>query len=99
MDFVPRGRFADIALLDLREPAPAWETVTAESQILHARGGHTSLHDRYRTDAPKDLEASARRPEELASGERDAETELLARVLREAAEVSLMRGLETEGEP
>lgn len=98
MDFVPRGRFADIALLDLQEPEPAWETVTAESQILHARGGHTSLHDRYRADAPEDLEASARKLEELASGERDAETELLARVLRAAAEISLTGEAEVEEE-
>lgn len=98
MDFVPRGRFADIALLDLREPEPAGETVTAKSQILHARGGHTSLHDRYRADAPEDLEASARKLEELASGERDAETELLARVLRAAAEISLTGEAEVEEE-
>lgn len=98
MDFVPWGRFADIALLDLQEPEPAWETVTAESQILHARGGHTSLHDRYRADAPEDLEASARKLEELASGERDAETELLARVLRAAAEISLTGEAEVEEE-
>ena len=99
MDFVPGGRFADIALLDLREPEPAWETVTAESQILHARGGHTSLHDRYRADAPEDLEASARKLEELTSGERDVETELLARVFQEAAEISLTNGLETGEKP
>lgn len=98
MDFVPGDRFADTALLDLREAEPAWETVTAESQILHARGGHTSLHDRYRADAPENLEASARKLEELASGERDAETELLARVLREAAEISLTGEAEVEEE-
>lgn len=96
MDFVPGDRFADTALLDLREAEPAWETVTAESRILHARGGHTSLHDRYRADAPEDLEASARKLEELTSGERDAETELLARVLREAAEISLTGSSEAE---
>ena len=99
MDFVPGGRFADIALLDLREADPAWETVTAESQILHARGGHTSLHDRYRADAPEDLEVSARKLEELTSGERDAETELLARVLQAAAEISLTEEAEAEEEP
>lgn len=93
MDFVPGGRFADIALLNLRESESAWEIVTAESQILHARGGHTSLHDRYRADTP---EASARKLEELASGERDAETKLLAQVFREAAEISLTGELEAE---
>lgn len=96
MDFVPGDRFADTALLDLREAEPAWETVTAESRILHARGGHTSLHDRYWADAPEDPEAPARKLEELTSGERDAETELLARVLRESAEISLTERLETE---
>jgi len=99
MDFVPGGRFADIALLDLREADPAWETVTAESQILHARGGHTSLHDRYRADAPEDLEVSARKLDEFTSGERDAETELLARVLQAAAEISLTEEAEAEEEP
>lgn len=99
IDFTPRGHFMDIELLDLQEPEPAWETVTAESQILHARGGHTSLHDRYRADAPEDLEASARKLEELTSGERDVETELLARVLREAAEISLTEEAEAEEEP
>lgn len=96
MDFVPQCRFADIALLDLREAEPAWETVTAESQILHARGGHTSLHDRYRADAPKDPEASARKLEELDSEERDAETGLLTKVFREAAKISLTGSSETE---
>lgn len=96
MDFVPGGHFADIGLLDLREAEPAWETVTAESQILHARGGHASLHDRYRADAPEDLEASARKLVELTSGERDVEIELLARVLRKAAEISLTGSSETE---
>lgn len=99
MDFVPGDRFADTALLDLREAEPAWETVTAESRILHARGGHTSLHDRYWADAPEDPEAPARKLEELTSGERDAETELLARVLWEAAEISLTEEAEAEEEP
>lgn len=98
MDFVPGDRFADTALLDLQETEPAWKTVTAESQILHARGGHTSLHDRYRADAPEDLEASARKLEELASGERDAATELLARVLQEAVEIDMRGGTEKEEE-
>lgn len=89
MDFAPGGHFADVALLNLREDESAWETVTAEIQILHARGGRASLHDRYRADAPEDLEASARKLEELTPGESDAEMELLARALREAAEISL----------
>lgn len=99
MDFTPRSHFMDIELLDLREAESAWETVTAESQILHARGGHTSLHDRYRADAPEDLEVSAEKLAELADWEPDAETELLARVLREAAEISLTNGLETGEKP
>lgn len=99
MDFDPGGHFMDTALLDLREAEPAWEIITAESQILHARGGHTSLHDRYQVDASEDPEAPARTLEELASGERDTETELLARVLREAMEISLTGGAETEEEP
>lgn len=98
MDFAPSSRFVDTALLDLREAEPAWEPVTAESQILHARGGHTSLHDRYRAGTPGDLEAPVRKLEELVSGERDPETELLARMLQEAAGISLMRGPETEEE-
>lgn len=96
MDFVPGRRFTDIALLDSREAEPAWETVTAESQILHARGGHTRLHDRYQVDTPEDPEAPARKLEELTSGKWDAETELLARVLREAAEISLTEEAEAE---
>lgn len=99
MDFTPGGRFMNIDFLDLREAEPGWETVTAESRILHARGGHTSLHDRYRADAPEDPEAPARKLEELTSGERDAETELLARVLWEAAEISLTEEAEAEEEP
>ena len=94
MDFTPNRRFVDTSLLDLREADPAWEAVTAESQILHARGGHTSLHDRYGADAPEDLEAPARKLEELAPGESDAETKLLARVFREAAEISLTNGMD-----
>lgn len=96
MDFVPGSRFIDTALLDLREAEPAWETVTAERQILHARGGHTSLLDRYRADAPEDLEISAQKLEKLASGEPDAEMKLLARVLREAMEISLTGSSKTE---
>lgn len=96
MDFDPGGRFVDTALLDLQETEPAWEIITAESQILHARGGHTSLHDRYRVDIPEESEASAEKLEELVSRESDAETELLARVLREAAEISLTGSSETE---
>lgn len=99
MDFVPDGLFMDTDFLDLREAEPAWATVTAESQILHARGGHTSLHDRYRADTPEDLEASARKLEELTSGERDVEMELLARAFQEAVEISLTGGAEAEEEP
>ena len=50
-------------------------------------------------DAPEDPEDSVRKLEELASGEREAETELLARVLREAMEISLTNGLETGEKP
>lgn len=99
MDFVPDGLFMDTDFLDLREAEPAWATVTAERQILHARGGHTSLHDRYRADTPEDLEASARKLEELTSGERDVEMELLARAFQEAVEISLTGGAEAEEEP
>lgn len=84
----------DTALLDLREAELAWEAVTAGSQILHARGGHTSLHDRYRAD--EDPEAPARKLEELTTRESDAEAEPLAQVLREAAGLSLTGGLESE---
>ena len=96
MDFTPRDHFMDIELLDLRDTEPAWETVTAKSQILRARGGHTSLHDRYREDVSEDPEVSAEKLAELADREPDAETELLARVLRESAEISLTERLETE---
>lgn len=98
MDFVSDSLFMDIDFLDLRGDEPTWEIITAKSQILCARGGHTSLHDRYRTDTPEDLEASAQKPEELASGEPDTETELLARVLRAAAEISLTGEAEVEEE-
>lgn len=98
MDFVSDGLFMDTDFLDLRGDEPTWEIITAKSQILCARGGHTSLHDRYRTDTPEDLEASARKLEELASGEPDTETELLARVLRAAAEISLTGEAEVEEE-
>ena len=84
----------DTALLDLRETEPAWETVTAGSQILHVRGGHTSLHDRYRAD--EDPEALARKLEELTSRESGTEAELLAQVLCEAVGISLTGGLESE---
>lgn len=97
MDFVPQGRFADIAFLDLREAKPAWEAITAESQILHARGGHTSLHDRYRRDMPEEPEVSAGKLEELADREMDADAEALARMIREAAEIDL-RGMAGTGE-
>lgn len=89
MDFVPGSRFVDIDFLDLREDEPAWEIVTAESQILHARGGHASLHDRYRRDVPEDPEALAEKLAELADREPDADVEALARMLREAAEISM----------
>lgn len=98
MDFVSDGLFMDTDFLDLRGDEPTWEIITAKSQMLCARGGHTSLHDRYRTDTPEDLEASARKLEELASGEPDTETELLARVLRAAAEISLTGEAEVEEE-
>ena len=62
-------------------------------------GADTSLHDRYRADAPEDLEVSARKLEELTSGERDAETELLARVLQAAAEISLTEEAEAAEAP
>lgn len=96
MDFVPGSRFVNIDLLDLREDEPAWEIVTAESQILRARGGHASLHDRYQRDTPEEPEASAEKLEELVSGEPDADVELLARVLREAAEISMTGEAETK---
>lgn len=98
MEFVPGGRFADIALLDLREAGPAWEAVTTESQILHARGGHTSLHDRYKVSTSEDPAVSVEKLAELADREPDAETELLARVLRAAAEISLTGEAEVEEE-
>ena len=50
-------------------------------------------------DAPEDPENSVRKLEELASGEREAETELLARVLQAAAEISLTEEAEAEEEP
>lgn len=99
MDFTPGGRFMNIDFLDLREAEPGWETITAKSQILHARGGHASLHDRYKADIPKGPEASAEKLAELASGKPDAEAELLAQVLREVAKISMMRGTETQEEP
>lgn len=99
MDFDPDSLFMDTDFLDLREDEPDWEIITAESQILRARGGHTSLHDRYRADAPEDPEVSTEKLAELADRKPDAETELLARVLREAAEISMRKGLETEEKP
>lgn len=96
MDFIPDSRFMNIDFLDLREPEPVWETITAKSQILHARGGHASLHDRYRVDTLEGPEVSAQKLAELADQELDAETELLARVLREAAEISSTGTAKTE---
>ena len=86
----------DIELLDLREGESAWETVTVGSQILRARGGHTSLHDRYREDVSEDPEISAEKLAELADREPDAETKLLAQALRTAAEISLTGEAKTE---
>jgi len=96
MDFTPRSHFMDIELLDLREGESAWETVTVGSQILRARGGHTSLHDRYREDVSEDPEISAEKLAELADREPDAEAKLLAQALRTAAEISLTGEAKTE---
>lgn len=96
--FEERDEVPYIDLLDLRKDGPAWETITAESQILRAQGDMRASMTGIRETCRRKQEVSAQKLEKLVSGEKDADAELLAQMLRKAAEISRMAGPETEEE-
>ena len=90
MDFVSEKLFVNTMRLDLSADNSEWTVITAEEQIRKARGGHTSLHDRYGVENPVDPKVHAKELEEmLVPHEPDPQMELMKRLIAEAARSSM----------
>lgn len=96
MDFAPTKLFADTAILDLQEEDPAWEIILAAEQTLWARGWHESLSDRYGTDTPIDPRKHNGVLETMFSGIHDPDEKKLARMIHNAAGISITGKLPEE---
>lgn len=89
IDFEPEYVFVDMSFLDLSEDDPEWSIITREQQILTARCGLESLHDRYGTDARVEPITNSYLLDAMHPKENDEVTESLSRFIRDAAMISL----------
>ena len=76
-----------------------WTLITTEEQLLSARGGHTSLHQRYGVDDPIKPNKRADELTEMHMAEKDPDTKDLSGFIRDAMRYSMTGKFEEEDEP
>lgn len=76
-----------------------WTLITTEEQLLSARGGHTSLHQRYGVDDPIKTNKRADELTEMHMAEPDEDTKLFSAIIRDAMRYSMTGKFEEEDEP
>ena len=89
--------FPDMISIDLATDTK-WTKITSEEQMLSARGGHTSLHQRYGVDAPVKQNKRADELVEMRMAEPDEDTKLFSAIIRDAMRYSITGKFEEEDE-
>ena len=84
------------------ETDTGWTLITTEEQLLSARGGHTSLHQRYGVDDPIKPNKRADELTEMHMAEKDPDAEALSGFIHDAMRYSMtgkFEEFEEEDEP